>query len=499
MSATSSAEPARAPFDAATTEDEIAAWVDTVAATGGGAALVPLLEERHPLYRGRGANQTLRIRGWTMAAFERAGLPDAALPAVLSELESGREPYLVAAAARALRGLPRPQPRVAPFLRAALDNLRFHDDAVSFDRYKPSWPAASRRTAAEEVRETLARFEAEPGAAGSACCALPAAWRGVRRLDGAGRPPASLGAVELEDQDGCRLGYPSFFARDEPAVAVFFYTRCANPGRCSLTVTRLAGLRRALAAAGLAGCVRTAAISYDAGHDLPGRLRTYGADRGLAADERNRLFRVVAGGRQLDEHFQLGVNYLGSIVNRHRVELFVLDGEGRIAASFTGLRWRDDEVVETVRGLSEPGRTDRGAVPRGLLATAAAAAAALLPKCPLCWAAYTGALGVAGAGWLRPSPWLTAAVAAALLVHLAALFRGAARRNGRSPFWISLAGATLVLPSAVLGLRWPGLAGLGAIAAGAALGSLPPGALAAGAVWVASLFRRRPGLTAPVP
>jgi protein SCO1 len=67
-------------------------------------------------------------------------LPDAALPYVLEELENGRDAYLVAGAARALRGLDTPTSRVVPFLFKAVENIRHIDDALTFESYKPRWP-----------------------------------------------------------------------------------------------------------------------------------------------------------------------------------------------------------------------------------------------------------------------------------------------------------------------------------------------------------------------
>ena len=46
--------------------------------------------ERSPVYRGRSANTVIRMRGYLLAAFEDAGLPEEALPYVFEELESGR-------------------------------------------------------------------------------------------------------------------------------------------------------------------------------------------------------------------------------------------------------------------------------------------------------------------------------------------------------------------------------------------------------------------------
>src|SRR5215208_4220084 len=117
--------------------------------------LVALLPERSPLYAGRGANAVVRMRGYLIAAFEQLGLPDEALPYVLEELQTGRDAYLVAAAARALRGRD-PTGDAVPFLLRALENIRYADDAVSFAGYRPRWPAPDRTTATEELLETLA-------------------------------------------------------------------------------------------------------------------------------------------------------------------------------------------------------------------------------------------------------------------------------------------------------------------------------------------------------
>jgi protein SCO1/2 len=95
--------------------------------------LVTLLDERSSLYEGRGASQVARMRGRVLAAFERVGTPHGALPFILEELENGVRPYLVAAAARALRGLSAPPPALVPLLLQAVRNIRYRDDAISFE------------------------------------------------------------------------------------------------------------------------------------------------------------------------------------------------------------------------------------------------------------------------------------------------------------------------------------------------------------------------------
>ena len=148
----------------------------------------------------------------------------------------------------------------------------------------------------------------------------------------------------LEDHAGDRIGFEAFFG-GQPSIVAFFYTRCDNPLKCSLTIAKLARVQRLLAAERVADRIRTAAITYDPAFDLAPRLRAYGQDRGVRMDAGHRLFRAVSGNDAVRDHFGLGVNYVGSLVNRHRIELHILDAQARIAASFERLRWDEREVV----------------------------------------------------------------------------------------------------------------------------------------------------------
>ena len=143
-------------LDKDTSEDRIAELVDIVKASPDQRdALVELLPEQHPIYLGRGTNQTIRMRGYILAAFEQVGLPEQALPYVLDELQNGREAYLVAAAAKAIRGLQNPSDEVIPFLFKAMNNIRFMDDALTFEQYKPDWPLSEHTSALQEIFQTF--------------------------------------------------------------------------------------------------------------------------------------------------------------------------------------------------------------------------------------------------------------------------------------------------------------------------------------------------------
>src|SRR5215510_13226586 len=117
-------------------ETRFAALVDRLAADPGRRGeLIGLLREDHPHYRQRGSAAIVRMRGWVLLAVARSELPEAALIFILEELDSGLDPYLVAAAARALRSHPRADAAFAPFLVRALGNIRSRDEPVSFESY----------------------------------------------------------------------------------------------------------------------------------------------------------------------------------------------------------------------------------------------------------------------------------------------------------------------------------------------------------------------------
>jgi protein SCO1/2 len=383
-------------LDAHTPEETIAELVDAIKlkpSPHAGELLLQLLAERNAFYEGRSANATVRIRGYILAAFEQTGLPAAALPYVLEELESGRDAYLVAGAAKALRGLSDPSSQVVSFLLKAVENIKNKDDALTFEQYKPRWPVTNYTTALAELFHTLSWLGAHAEAALSDLQAM----RGARRTEFSQpiraaiesaieriqsdvnadhacchdvpetpapefqsitfhtRRPERLKSglitdVEMEDQIGNTLTYGEFFT-GKPSIVAFFYTRCNNPNKCSLTITKLARLQKAIKEQGLDESLKTAAISYDPEYDLPPRLKAYGESRGVVFTDQSRMLRTRFGFRELQEYFQLGVNFTEATVNRHRIELFILDSKGEIAVTFSRLQWDVQEVLEQAKAL----------------------------------------------------------------------------------------------------------------------------------------------------
>lgn len=116
---------------------------------------------------------------------------------------------------------------------------------------------------------------------------------------------------------------------------------------------QLARLQGELQESGFSGIVRTAAVTYDPGFDLPPRMRAYGENRVLLFGQHNRMLRTVEGLPTLENYFQLGVNFVGSIVNRHQIELNILDAAGLVQHSLTRLQW-DTRDVRPKKQASPP-------------------------------------------------------------------------------------------------------------------------------------------------
>jgi len=430
-------------------EDAFATHVDRLTQPESNhAGLVDLLREDHAFYAQRSAAAVVRMRGWVLLAFARIGLTEHALPFVLEELDSGVDPYLVAAAARALRSYPERSERFIPFVGRAIANISGRDEPVSFEQYGayPTGPTGA--SPLSELNAVLtwigaASEPANPDTSDDCCWPLPAGVRSVvawpRR-----REPAAIDDVAFEDQDGQHLTFTEFF-QGQPSLVLFFYTRCDNPLKCSLSVTKLARVQRLLEARGLGAAVRTAAVTYDPAFDLPHRLRAFVERRGVRLDGNHRVLRSPAGMPRLRLHFRLRVNFIESLVNRHRIEAYVLDAHGRVAYSFERLRWSEQAAVDRIVDvLNEPKAQERSAAKHDrwrVAGTAASVAVAFLPKCPMCWAAYLSAVGIVGVDRLPFLPWVRPFLVALVATNLWSTWSRAATTRRLAPAWLTTAGA----------------------------------------------------------
>jgi len=463
--------------------------------------LLDLLREDHPVYAQRGTATIARMRGWVLLSLARTNLSEAALPFVLEELDTGVDAYLVAASAVALRSYPTQNSAFAPFVVRAISNIRYRDERVSLESYGgfaigttgtspvrellatliwlgPSagaiisdveslrnGPTALTKKYHATVDQVLAAIRAAGEAEINDCCQLP---DGVRDLFSWMRTTRSTStAIEstvFEDQEGRAITFGEFF-HGRPSIAAFFYTRCDNPLKCSLTITKLARIQELLKSQGLADQINTAGITYDPGFDQPERLLNYGTHRGIKFAPQHRLLRTSEGLDSLRKHFKLGVNFIESLVNRHRIEIYLLDAKGRVAGYFGRIQWNEKDVVDrAVEVLKEDQqvvekRRLRFASP--VFGTAIALGLALFPKCPFCWAAYLSLFGIAGLQSIPYSPWLQPVLAVLLLSNLTSIWFRARATHRLLPFYLVTAGALVLIASkAFTGLPAAGYIGV---------------------------------------
>jgi protein SCO1/2 len=352
------------------------------------AELVELLREQSPLYRGLATREAERLRGYVLASFEWTGTPAEALPFIEEELTTGMNAYALAAAARALRGLDEVSQNLLVALQAAVARVAGDNDYVQYASFDPADRLAPKQTALADMiqsvaalgpkaaalkpilGELIARGDAlEPGALAAAKeaylllpdAAGPSACCHKRptnaRPAGKPRDPSALDHLEVQDQGGSTLTFGELRGA-RPTALTFFYTRCMNPQKCSLTISKLAKLQRLLDSSALSKRVNVIAFTYDPEFDNPERLHAYGYARTFAYDDRNRLVRTTGPIDRLAEYFDLGVGYGPATVNRHRIELLVLDAKGHVAEAFTRSLWSEEEVVRALAAAFDRSRPD---------------------------------------------------------------------------------------------------------------------------------------------
>ncbi|MBD2503175.1 SCO family protein [Anabaena azotica] len=354
--------------------------IDFIQLGQGDASFTPcfldLLEERHPVYAGVDSATVTRIRGSLIQALAYRALPETALPFVLAELESAFDPWLTAVAAAALRKRPEPSAQfVQPLLEAIL-YIRHRDDLIRLDTYggyggngEPTtalkeilrtfaWLGSCGRSALPRLHELAAELKSENlrSDLNKAIEALETqplpgteeADRGLAITRLFQPLPSELTQLRLQDQSGSTFLLPDFFS-GQPTVVVFFFTRCGNPAKCPLTISRLGRLQKRLQDMG--SQVRTAAITYDPEYDDPRRLTQYARSWGAQVDENHRFLRTLDNHALLRQFFELGVSYGGTSVNQHQLEAFVLNADCSIVGAVRRRRLDASEIIAEIAEL----------------------------------------------------------------------------------------------------------------------------------------------------
>lgn len=315
--------------------------------------LAAMLQQDAPHFSGLSSGDADRLRAHILASFEHRRLPEPAVRAVKEELRTSQSPIVLAAAARAARAFARVEPDWEELLLAASARIEARDEFVRL---------ASRNMALEEplrtARDEIAATLALRNGKAKRCCHPESATPEDQPLAVAPLCPKTLECVTVEDQFGRREALFDLL-HGRISLAAFFYTKCMNPLKCSLTIARLGSLARLAAIHPTAADLGIFAISYDSEFDVPTRLLTFGRDRGFPFGERARLLRCDAGWDALRSMFALQVGYTAATVNGHARELFAVSGQ------FEAVAIDCERLSEPLRLLDEVTTTSITAQRRG--------------------------------------------------------------------------------------------------------------------------------------
>ncbi|WP_308992704.1 SCO family protein [Mariniflexile litorale] len=471
-------------FDSDTLEEDIAAFVDQADKLKKRTDVLGLLlVESHPLYKERGTNEVNRIQGYILASFEKYGFSLKLLPIALEALESGMSAYIVAASAKAIRGLKRKNPRLVYYLLAGINNIYYRDDTITFNSYKPKWPLEHPTSALKEILltlqwlganardaivelevlsvsieinsnnrklilETIEKIQRDKNKEENCCNIEIESPINVSKVD-----YTKIKGLIIQDQDGEILTYGDFF-RDKPTVLVFFYTRCENHNKCSLTINKLGKLQQLLKKLELDQKIKTAAMSYDPIFDTPERLKTYALKRHVSFDYLNRVFRVKykQSMPQILNYFKSEVNYAGNLINKHLIELHIIDELGRPIKSYNRFQWEPEDVVNNLlKYLSKKPKSSLintfrlqkiGGTLRNIIVPILIA---FFPKCPLCWTAYLSVFGISGMSSIPYKPWILPILCVILFINLWFIWRRSNQTKSWIAFYLAIVGTIILI------------------------------------------------------
>ncbi len=281
---------------------------------GGSSLLTGMLDENSAHFDGLSIEETDWFRGHIYAAIALSGAPGDSLKRAREDLRTSSSPHILAGIARVLRSI-KAGAEWCNDVEAAQRRIQFSDQYPDFRFDPPPSPCCGARTSLQELDAALAAMRST-GCSGH----MPAIDDAAEFL---GVSPAAFYSAVLEDQDGKHATFERLTV-EKPMLLAFFYTRCMNPLKCSLTVSRLARCAQAEPRLGYV------VMSYDPEYDTPHRLRVYGEDRGIPFSADVRLVRSLRDWGEIKGVLELRAGYGAATINSHAREVFLLASDKRL-------------------------------------------------------------------------------------------------------------------------------------------------------------------------
>lgn len=355
------------------------------------AQLAQMLPHQSAIYQDRDKFQVIRLRSYLFATLADMGFPNSAMPMLVDALAFVDERMAaveIGSAIRVAGTLGDDGRQFLPYMLRTI-NQRFAEEEFSLSRYAVDFPREEATTVQLEVigtaekiglatdKELLTvlraiadsptyseldpRFVAasrralqivEQREAGHAHHEHHTEWSGEQAapsLVSAWVSPVERRLLQdldirIVDQDGNEHVLADLL--DRPVLLTFFYTRCQNAGKCSMSISRLAYLQKKLGIAGLARDVRLLALTFEPAYDTPERLKRFVQDRGLTLDEFALSGRLGTSYHQsFIRELDIPVSFSAGWVNTHGVEAVLIDTDGRLARKYTATAWNTEQII----------------------------------------------------------------------------------------------------------------------------------------------------------
>lgn len=354
--------------------------------------LAKLLPHQSALYQNRDKWNVIRLRSYLFATLADIGFPNSAMPDLadaLAFVDERMAAVEIGSAIHVAGTLGDDGRQFLPYMLRAISQ-RFAEEEFSLSRYAVDFPREEATTVQLEVIRTAEkiglatdkelltvlraiadspsysaldpRFVAasrralwvvehrEAGHAHHEHHTVPSAEQAAPSLVSAWVSPDDRHLLEdldvrIFDQDGNEHVLDDLL--DHPVLLTFFYTRCQNAGRCSMSISRLAFLQKKLRSAGLTRDVRLLALTFEPAYDTPERLKRFVQDRGLTLDEFALSGRLGTSYHQsFIRELDIPVSFSAGWVNTHGVEAVLIDTEGRLARKYTAIAWNTEQITD---------------------------------------------------------------------------------------------------------------------------------------------------------